>query len=151
MDHFLQIHNPESTAPGVPTTNLHIPTQTARLHLRPRALFISTSPPPILPMTHPHASPKMKPTTFHGGGTLIRSRSRCEWLGGDAYCVQTAMKLRFANMALLAPNFSQPLKGPLPAPAYKSGMDGKTRTRMRMRIDVADVAVRKSNKRVSRV
>jgi len=61
------------------------------------------------------------------------------------------MKLRFANRALLAPNVSHPLKGPLAAPAYKSGMDGKRRTRMRMRTDVADVAVMNSSRRVSRV
>lgn len=61
------------------------------------------------------------------------------------------MKLRFADRVLLAPNFSQPFKGPLAAPPYESGMDGKMRTRMRTRMDVAVIAVRKSNKRVSRV
>lgn len=61
------------------------------------------------------------------------------------------MKLRFANKALLAPNVSQPLIGPLEALAYGSGMDGKRRTRMKMRTDVADIAVRNSSRSVSRV
>jgi len=61
------------------------------------------------------------------------------------------MKLRFANRVLLAPNLFHPFIGPVAAAAYESGMDGKRRMRIRMRTDVADVAVRNSSRRVSRV